>query len=803
MTSERTWHPEIVSWNTTQRCNLRCGHCYLAAGRAASGELTLDEGRRLIDELAGLGTQMLILSGGEPLLRPDLDELVEHTAARGLLPVLGTNGLLLTRTRARRLKELGLAGAAISLDSIDPEKHDRFRGARGAWRRAVRGIRACVAEDVPVIVQTTALSWNYGEVEALIRFAEAESAAGFTLYFLVCTGRAETLSDISPAQYERALGALTDAQARHPRLMIRARCAPQIARIASRRGSALVASAGCLAGRQYCRITADGKVTPCPYLPLEAGSIRERPFKEIWQHAPILSRLRDETPTGRCGTCEFRELCGGCRARSFALSGDLSGEDPWCAYRPLGRAAEVGDPRLRWTREADERVERIPPFVRDRVRLAVEQAARRGGLTEITVDELTATLASVGRRLPFRRPSARTPAPAHLDFDAHPRLVFWEATRACTLSCRHCRAAAIPSPLPGELGHDEARSLLEAVASFGEPRPITIFTGGDPLQRPDLPELVGHASALGLRIAVAPAVTPSLTAEALTALRERGVTTVSISLDGGSAETHERVRQAEGHFQATLDALRLARSCGLNVQVNTLVMRETAHELADVARLVKEHEASVWELFFLVRVGRGRNLVDLTPDESEDVCHFLFDASSYGLVVRTVEAPFFRRVVAWRSKDESGADPRSTYGLGPLYDVLAARLREQLGEASSEPRAQTGGTRDGKGVVFVAHNGDVFPAGFLPLPLGNVRVKSIVDIYRSHPLLRDIRAARFHGRCGECEYADLCGGSRARAFAASGDALGEDPACAYAPGSMDRSLSRPQYSSLRSRAGSA
>ena len=218
--------------------------------------------------------------------------------------------------------------------------------------------------------------------------------------------------------------------------------------------------------------------------------------------------------------------------------------------------------------------------------------------------------------------------------------------------------------------------------------------------------------------------------------------------------------------------------------MNTLVMRENAHELADMARLVKEHGASVWELFFLVRVGRGRDLAELTPSACEDVCHFLFEASSYGLVIRTVEAPFFRRVVARRRKDTAGADPRRTYNLGPLYDVLAARLRDQLGEPTSEPRAQIGGTRDGKGVVFVAHNGDVYPAGFLPLPLGNVRLESIVDIYRSHPLLQDIRAARFHGRCGECEYADLCGGSRARAFASSGDPLGEDPACPHVPGSV-------------------
>jgi radical SAM protein with 4Fe4S-binding SPASM domain len=220
------------------------------------------------------------------------------------------------------------------------------------------------------------------------------------------------------------------------------------------------------------------------------------------------------------------------------------------------------------------------------------------------------------------------------------------------------------------------------------------------------------------------------------------------------------------------------------------------HELADVARLVREHEAAIWELFFLVRVGRGSNLEELTPDAAEDVCHFLFDASSYGLVVRTVEAPFFRRVVAWRSTGRGGEDPRLTHGLGPLYEMLAARLREQLGEPSSEPLAQTQGTRDGKGVVFVAHNGEVYPAGFLPLSLGNVRRESIVDIYRSHPLLRDIRAALFHGRCGECQYADPCGGSRARAFTSSGDALGEDPACAYAPDTARTSLRTQPVTSL-------
>ncbi len=798
MTSEPSWRPELVSWNTTQRCNLRCGHCYLAAGKAAPDELTLAEGRRLIDDLAAAGTRMLILTGGEPLLRRDLGELVAHAAARGLLPVLGTNGMLLTPDKVQHLRQRGLAGAAISLDSIDPAQHDRFRGVVGAWAGAVRGLRACVTHEVPVLVQTTVLPWNYGEIEALIELAEAESAMGFTLYFLVCTGRGESLSDISPEQYESALGVLVDAQARHPRLTIRARCAPQVARVAAERESALVASAGCPAARQYCRITPEGHVTPCPYLPLTAGAVRERPFLEIWQSSPILARLRDVAPGGRCGTCDFRGLCGGCRARAFALSGDVSGEDPWCAYSPSPVPAETPDQSLGWNEEANERLERIPPFVRERVRVAVERAALRDGVVEITVDELTATLASVGRRLPFRRPASRAAVRPVSDFARRPLLVFWEATRACALSCRHCRAEAIPQPLPGELDYGAASALVDAVASFGVPRPVLVVTGGDPLMRRDLLELVGQASALDLRVAVAPAVTPSLTPDALATLQQRGVTTVSISLDGGSAETHERVRGVEGHFQATLEALRLVRSCGLKLQVNTLVMRENAHELADVARVVKEHGASIWELFFLVRVGRGRDLAELAPPANEDVCHFLFEASSYGFAVRTVEAPFFRRVVSRRRDDGRGQDPRSTYELGPLYHMLAARLREQLGDPISRPRAQIGKTRDGKGVVFVAHDGDVYPAGFLPLRLGNVSREDIVDIYRSHPLLHDIRAARFHGRCGECEYADLCGGSRARAFAASGDPLGEDPACAYLPGSAG---SPPRRRGSQPRAG--
>ena len=377
--------------------------------------------------------------------------------------------------------------------------------------------------------------------------------------------------------------------------------------------------------------------------------------------------------------------------------------------------------------------------------------------------------------------SAAAAARASLDFRRRPLLVFWEATRACLLSCRHCRASAIHDPLPGELTHDEAGRLLEAVAEFGKPSPILIVTGGDPLMRGDLFALADRARELGLPLAVAPSVTPLLTVETATTLRSLGAKAVSISLDGATPATHDGIRGVEGHFEETLAALRRLRACGFTVQVNTCVMRENVDELPAIAAIVKETGAAIWEVFFLVRVGRGAGLAELTPAENEDVCHFLVDASRYGFIVRTVEGPFFRRVAAWRATDPPDDDPQARYSLGPLYGSLAARLGELLGEPLTRSRAQTKGTRDGSGIVFVAHDGDVYPAGFLPLPLGNVKRQSLVEIYRNSPLLVDIRAGRFSGRCGVCEYTDLCGGSRARAFAATGDPLGEDPACSYVP----------------------
>ena len=357
-----------------------------------------------------------------------------------------------------------------------------------------------------------------------------------------------------------------------------------------------------------------------------------------------------------------------------------------------------------------------------------------------------------------------------MDFDRRPILVFWETTRACTLACRHCRASAIPQPLPGELSTAEARLLLERLTAFGNPRPVLVATGGDVLMRADLDELALEARALRLPLALAPSVTPLLDDARVASLRALGVRVASVSLDGASGDVHDGVRGVAGHFDATLAAIRRLRRHRITVQVNTVVMRDTVDDLPAVARLVQEAGASIWELFFLVQVGRGEELAELTAEENEHVCHFLVDASRLGLVVRTVEAPFFRRVAAARA---AGAEPPP--------DGLYRRLAAALGPVDGPVRVQTKGTRDGNGVLFVGHDGTIAPSGFLPLPLGNVRDDDIVAVYREHPLLRRIRAAEFSGRCGSCQFRQLCGGSRARAYAASGDPLAEDPGCAFVP----------------------
>lgn len=360
-----------------------------------------------------------------------------------------------------------------------------------------------------------------------------------------------------------------------------------------------------------------------------------------------------------------------------------------------------------------------------------------------------------------------------LDLDRRPILVFWEATRACGLACAHCRADAVSTPAPGELTTTEAERFIESVAAFGAPAPVLVITGGDALMRHDLDHLVTFASALGLHVALAPSVTPLLTDARLASLRELGVKVASLSIDGSTPATHDAMRGIPGHLTQSIDAIRRMRAHDFVVQINTTVTPANVHELPAIAELLIRTDANIWEVFFLVNVGRGSTMQELTPDEHEDVCQFLYDASEYGFVVRTVEGPMFRRVVQWRQDGIAGPT-------GDLYQRLADELVERLGPPTDRSKAQARGTRDGRGIVFVSSTGEVQPAGFLPLVLGNVRDRDIADIYRDDPVFQRLRDADFTGPCGRCDHRTLCGGSRSRAFAATGDPFASDPACAYA-----------------------
>ena len=359
-------------------------------------------------------------------------------------------------------------------------------------------------------------------------------------------------------------------------------------------------------------------------------------------------------------------------------------------------------------------------------------------------------------------------------FDQRPLLVFWEMTKACQLACFHCRADAQLVGGSDELSTVEGFKLIDSLALIGVPRPILILTGGDCLMRDDIVELAWYAQSMKVPVAIAPSVTPRLTDSTLQSLHDLGVKSASLSLDGASPLTHDAVRGIDGHFAATIGAIARLRQLGFTTQINTTVMPSNVRELADVAKVLHDLEVDVWEVFFLITTGRGSDVPATSAQENEDVCNFLVDASRYGFTVRTVEAPFFRRVARERANSPPTAPvevPDST------YTFLRTRLLELLGPSSAPVRAPSAATRDGKGIIFVGANGDIYPSGFLPITLGNVRESPLIDVYRSHHLLRSIRAADFEGVCGCCEHLDLCGGSRSRAFAMFGNPLASDPGC--------------------------
>ena len=368
----------------------------------------------------------------------------------------------------------------------------------------------------------------------------------------------------------------------------------------------------------------------------------------------------------------------------------------------------------------------------------------------------------------------------HHDASERPFIVIWEVTRACQLVCTHCRADAIRSRSPFELTTDEGRRLLDDLASFGTPRPLVVLTGGDPFERPDLPELVAHGTRLGLSMALSPSVTDRLTREVLVELYDAGAKAISLSLDGATAETHDSFRGVDGVFDDTMRAARKVRDVGYRLQINTTVTRSTVHELPQILKTVLELGTTLWSLFFLVPTGRGSLLKPLPAAEEEEVLHWLHDVSAL-VAIKATEAPHYRRIAMQRAGVDELDD---VFPVGPLRAQLRHDTADLL--TGQEPRRRHPrapiDVNSGRGFAFVDHVGMVYPSGFLPVAVGSVRDQRFPEIYRGSELLQALRSPdTFGGKCGECEFRTVCGGSRSHAYATTGDPLAEDPSCAYQP----------------------
>ena len=376
----------------------------------------------------------------------------------------------------------------------------------------------------------------------------------------------------------------------------------------------------------------------------------------------------------------------------------------------------------------------------------------------------------------------------HHDASERPFIVIWEVTRACQLVCTHCRADAIRTRNPFELTTDEGRRLLDDLASFGTPRPLVVLTGGDPFERPDLPELVAHGTKLGLSMALSPSVTDRLTREVLVELYDAGAKAVSLSLDGASAKTHDSFRGVDGVFDDTMDAARMVRDVGYRLQINTTVTRSTVHELPQILKTVLELGTTLWSVFFLVPTGRGKLLEPLTAAEEEEVLHWLHDVSAL-LAIKATEAPHYRRIAMQRAGVDELDD---VFPVGPLRAQLRHDTADLL--TGQEPRRRHPrapiDVNSGRGFAFVDHVGMVYPSGFLPVAVGSVRDQRFPEIYRGSGLLQALRNPdAFGGKCGQCEFRTVCGGSRSHAYATTGDPLAEDPSCLYQPSLAENSAS--------------
>ena len=380
---------------------------------------------------------------------------------------------------------------------------------------------------------------------------------------------------------------------------------------------------------------------------------------------------------------------------------------------------------------------------------------------------------------PIAVPAAARHDLAGVDFDRSPFLVIWETTRACDLACLHCRASAHPLRHPDELTTAEARALLRRIRAFDERRPpLLVLTGGDPLKRPDVTSLVAYGTELGLRVALTPSGTPLMTPPVLAELRDAGLARLAVSLDGSTAAVHDRFRGVDGSWAWTVAMLREAARLGLSTQINTTVSRHNRHDVDAIAALVRELGITLWSVFLVVPTGRARPGDLLAADEVEALLHRLYDLSlDAPFDVKTTAAPHYRRVALQRRT----AARRAGASDAPAAPAIGFTLADHIGRAR--------GVNDGNGFAFVSHTGDVYPSGFLPLSAGNVRTHDLLAVYRTSELFRALRDPdALRGKCGACEFRRVCGGSRARAHALTGDVLAADPSCAYIPPAWARRL---------------
>lgn len=325
----------LVSWMTTNACNLKCAHCYQDADERDSRELSTDEGMRLIDQIARAGFKVMIFSGGEPLLRPDIFDLVAHARKCGLRAVFGTNGTLITAEVAQRLKDAGACSMGISVDSLDARKHDEFRGLSNAFDLTMQGIENCKRVGLPFQLHTTVLDWNRDEITSITDFAEQIGARAHYVFFLIPVGRGKLIHEHAALQVSQNEALLRDLMLKQPEVSIDVKptCAPQFERVAAQLDVNTRFTRGCLAGITYCVVGSEGVVRPCAYMTDEAGDVREQPFDEIWRTSPVFERLRTQDYSGACGICDYRDRCGGCRARAaYYHDGDILAQDDYCAH---------------------------------------------------------------------------------------------------------------------------------------------------------------------------------------------------------------------------------------------------------------------------------------------------------------------------------------------------------------------------------------------------------------------------------------------------------------------------------------